>query len=122
MNDNLLLQNSVRKIAKTTGVELHYEVEPDNKIVSLFLEKCVLSTGEYQSYSWTVIVSGGVVVDERKELMAEGTTATMGEVYEGVLDVLAVLREMYGWRMDRWELMRLDVAEFLGQPTKINLN
>jgi hypothetical protein len=122
MNDNLLLQHSVRKIAKTTGVELHYEVEPEGMIVSLFLEKCVLSTGEYASYAWTVIVSRGAVVSDRRELMAEGTTATMGEIYEGVLDVLAVLRETYGWRMDRWELMRLDIAEFLGQPTKINLN
>lgn len=121
MNDNLLLQHSVRKIGRTTGVELHYEVEPDNKIVSLFLEKCVLSS-EHPIYNWTVIVSGGAVVEDRKELLAEGTTSTMGEIYEGVLDVLAFLREQYGWRMDRWELMRLDISEFLGQPTKINLN
>jgi hypothetical protein len=118
MNDNLLQLNRLRKSWKKRTVELNYQVL--KKVgVSLELElvEAVVNTG-FAIYEWMVAYN----INDVTEYAASGSSAKASDIYEEVLMFFTFIRVMERVPVDTWELVRMDINEFLASGNLATLN
>jgi len=118
MNDNLLELNGLKKFWKGRTVELKYEVpNTDGFCLGMELEEYVINNG-FALYKWRL----DYFIDDVTEYAISGSSAKGSDIYEEALQFFLFIRTMEHVPVDTWELVRMDINEFLGQFSKIALN
>ena len=117
MKDNLLELNGLKKVQLKRQVHLEYRVEKVNEInLIVNLEEDVVNTG-MTVYSWDFYY----YINEVAEYGMWSSSAVASELYNDALTFFMFIREMECVPVDTWELVRMDINEFLGQSDKIVL-
>lgn len=118
MNDNLLELNWLRKSWKKRTVQLEYTLmKVAGVTLELELEEAIVNTN-FSLFEWTIEYS----IDDVTEYVASGSSSHGSDIYEEVLSFFYFIRTMEHVPIDTWELVRMDINEFLGQSSKIVLN
>ena len=118
MNSNLLELNWLRKSWKKRTLELEYTLmKVAGVTLELELVEAIINTN-FSLFEWTVAYS----IDDVTEYAASGSSAKGSDIYEDVLSFFFFVRTMEHVPVDTWELVRMDINEFLGQSDKIVLN
>lgn len=115
---NLIQLNGLTKLWKKREVAHEYRVQKEGEItLELELSESVINTG-FSIWTWCCSYSINDVV----EYGVAGSSSKGSDIYEELIMWFLFLRRMECVPVDTWELVRMDVKEFMGSGNLASLN